>query len=222
MSSKSCNLSLFVVSHDNVIFATTQHGGHLGFFEGGLLYPDTITWLDKIVVQYSNAMVNTVGKAKQFQSLPSSTSIDKLLNTSSSSTEMSEKIEAAQKSQLQGKSAAAVRSEGELRKRGFTVEDGRKNEEHHVAPLLMRMDPPPPPCLTQSSSQLLSQWKSFTALFWSSSWGVCVKIQIIKNTGMCNGILGVILFWFIVFLITGYIHSETTMSKIHEWEVPPH
>lgn len=50
------------VSKDNVIFATTAHGGHLGFFEGGLLYPDTITWLDKIVVQYANAIVKTLGR----------------------------------------------------------------------------------------------------------------------------------------------------------------
>ena len=53
------------MNHDNVIFATTHHGGHLGFFEGGLWYPDTITWLDKIVVQYANAIVETLGKNEE-------------------------------------------------------------------------------------------------------------------------------------------------------------
>ncbi|KAK2191668.1 hypothetical protein NP493_48g04004 [Ridgeia piscesae] len=51
-------------SRRDVIFAKTQHGGHLGFFEGGLVYPDTITWLDKIVVQYANAALKTYRRSK--------------------------------------------------------------------------------------------------------------------------------------------------------------
>ena len=55
----------FAGKRDNVIFATTRHGGHLGYFEcktdGNLFVPDTITWLDKIIVQYSDAIVNTMG-----------------------------------------------------------------------------------------------------------------------------------------------------------------
>ena len=46
-------------SKENVIFATTRHGGHLGYFEGGLVIPETITWLDKIVVEYANAAFKT-------------------------------------------------------------------------------------------------------------------------------------------------------------------
>ncbi|ELT95508.1 hypothetical protein CAPTEDRAFT_132362 [Capitella teleta] len=47
---------------DNVIFATTDHGGHLGYFEGEMVIPETITWLDKIVVQYTNAAIAVYGK----------------------------------------------------------------------------------------------------------------------------------------------------------------
>jgi predicted alpha/beta-fold hydrolase len=48
------------VSRDKTIFVATQHGGHLGFFEGGLVYPNAVTWLDRVVVQYTNALVSTL------------------------------------------------------------------------------------------------------------------------------------------------------------------
>uniref|UniRef100_A0A667YZR3 Monoacylglycerol lipase ABHD2 n=1 Tax=Myripristis murdjan TaxID=586833 RepID=A0A667YZR3_9TELE len=40
----------------NVIFALTLHGGHLGFFEGAVLFPQPLTWMDKVIVGYANAM----------------------------------------------------------------------------------------------------------------------------------------------------------------------
>uniref|UniRef100_A0A3Q3JSX4 Monoacylglycerol lipase ABHD2 n=1 Tax=Monopterus albus TaxID=43700 RepID=A0A3Q3JSX4_MONAL len=40
----------------NVIFALTQHGGHLGFFEGAVLFPQPLTWMDKVIVEYSDAI----------------------------------------------------------------------------------------------------------------------------------------------------------------------
>ncbi|KAF3855175.1 hypothetical protein F7725_023230 [Dissostichus mawsoni] len=40
----------------NVIFALTQHGGHLGFFEGAVLFPQPLTWMDKVIVEYTNAI----------------------------------------------------------------------------------------------------------------------------------------------------------------------
>lgn len=50
----------FALSRDKTIFVATQHGGHLGFFEGGLVYPNAVTWLDRVVVQYTNALVSTL------------------------------------------------------------------------------------------------------------------------------------------------------------------
>nr|XP_014340359.1 PREDICTED: abhydrolase domain-containing protein 2 [Latimeria chalumnae] len=41
---------------ENVIFALTLHGGHLGFFEGAVLFPEPLTWMDKLVVDYANAI----------------------------------------------------------------------------------------------------------------------------------------------------------------------
>uniref|UniRef100_UPI003AAF2DE5 monoacylglycerol lipase ABHD2-like n=1 Tax=Centroberyx gerrardi TaxID=166262 RepID=UPI003AAF2DE5 len=40
----------------NVIFALTQHGGHLGFFEGAVLFPQPLTWMDKVIVDYADAI----------------------------------------------------------------------------------------------------------------------------------------------------------------------
>ena len=35
------------------MFVSTQHGGHLGFFEGGVIFPNKTTWLQRLVLQYS-------------------------------------------------------------------------------------------------------------------------------------------------------------------------
>ncbi|XP_041966423.1 monoacylglycerol lipase ABHD2 [Alosa sapidissima] len=40
----------------NVIFALTLHGGHLGFFEGAALFPQPLTWMDKVIMSYANAI----------------------------------------------------------------------------------------------------------------------------------------------------------------------
>ena len=37
------------------MFVSTQHGGHLGFFEGGVIFPNKTTWLQRLVLQYSTA-----------------------------------------------------------------------------------------------------------------------------------------------------------------------
>nr|XP_040018091.1 monoacylglycerol lipase ABHD2-like [Gasterosteus aculeatus aculeatus] len=40
----------------NVMFVLTQHGGHLGFFEGAMLLPQPLTWMDKAIVEYADAL----------------------------------------------------------------------------------------------------------------------------------------------------------------------
>lgn len=39
-----------------VTFVLTSHGGHLGFFEGDLFFPKPLTWIDKVLVQYCDAL----------------------------------------------------------------------------------------------------------------------------------------------------------------------
>ncbi|XP_056906894.1 monoacylglycerol lipase ABHD2-like isoform X2 [Takifugu flavidus] len=40
----------------NVMFILTQHGGHMGFFEGAMLLPHPLTWMDKVIVECVNAL----------------------------------------------------------------------------------------------------------------------------------------------------------------------
>ena len=47
------SLSFWAASvNSKAVFVLTEEGGHLGFYEGGLLIPNTITWMDRLVVQY--------------------------------------------------------------------------------------------------------------------------------------------------------------------------
>jgi len=47
-----------LVKRNNVIFALTHHGGHLGYFEGGIVLPNSVTWLDRIVVEFGKALLH--------------------------------------------------------------------------------------------------------------------------------------------------------------------
>ncbi|XP_021377842.1 monoacylglycerol lipase ABHD2-like [Mizuhopecten yessoensis] len=47
----------YAIKHDKSLLAVTKHGGHLGYFEGQGLWADPITWLDRSIIQYANAIV---------------------------------------------------------------------------------------------------------------------------------------------------------------------
>ncbi|KAL1130594.1 hypothetical protein AAG570_011840 [Ranatra chinensis] len=40
----------FSRSHDWILYMELAHGGHLGFYEGGIVYPNPIAWLDRTLV----------------------------------------------------------------------------------------------------------------------------------------------------------------------------
>uniref|UniRef100_A0A0K0EM72 AB hydrolase-1 domain-containing protein n=1 Tax=Strongyloides stercoralis TaxID=6248 RepID=A0A0K0EM72_STRER len=42
---------------NNLAHVLTKHGGHLGFLEGKSLKPNSVTWIDRFIVQYADASV---------------------------------------------------------------------------------------------------------------------------------------------------------------------
>ncbi len=61
---------------DNFLYVEQKYGGHLGFYEGGLVYPKPLTWLDRLVVQLSDALVAYTSDGKLKSGLESSTEED--------------------------------------------------------------------------------------------------------------------------------------------------
>lgn len=51
------NIKFFPGSRDKTIFIELAHGGHLGFYEGGALYPNPVTWLDRAIVAITGGLV---------------------------------------------------------------------------------------------------------------------------------------------------------------------
>ncbi|XP_050675606.1 abhydrolase domain-containing protein 2 isoform X2 [Leptidea sinapis] len=47
----------FVSSHDKTMYLELAHGGHLGFYEGGLLYANPVTWLDRALVGLTGGLL---------------------------------------------------------------------------------------------------------------------------------------------------------------------
>lgn len=47
----------YVQNAPKALYAMTKHGGHLGFFEGGILKANTVTWMDRAVTEYMNGVI---------------------------------------------------------------------------------------------------------------------------------------------------------------------
>ena len=41
----------------NALFVRTEHGGHLGYFEGGVARPKDVSWVDRLLLQYADACI---------------------------------------------------------------------------------------------------------------------------------------------------------------------
>merc|ERR1711936_644102 len=51
------------LTHDNMIYIEQKFGGHLGFYEGGFVYSNPLTWQDRMGVHISHALVADVKKS---------------------------------------------------------------------------------------------------------------------------------------------------------------
>ena len=48
---------MFSGKKQNCLYIEQKFGGHLGFYEGGILYPGALTWLDRVVVDCVGGLV---------------------------------------------------------------------------------------------------------------------------------------------------------------------
>ncbi|XP_050716142.1 abhydrolase domain-containing protein 2-like [Eriocheir sinensis] len=48
----------FVQTHKNSLYIETDHGGHLGYYDGGYILPRAVTWLDRTVLSLVSALAN--------------------------------------------------------------------------------------------------------------------------------------------------------------------
>lgn len=64
------------------------HGGHLGFFEGGFLYPNPVSWLDRAMISLIPGLYNYNLKRimRQQQSIDDDDVDDEVLITSKAAT----------------------------------------------------------------------------------------------------------------------------------------
>lgn len=49
----------FLGDRDRSIFVTLAHGGHLGFFEGGFVFPNPVSWLDRALIGLAGGLALT-------------------------------------------------------------------------------------------------------------------------------------------------------------------
>ena len=50
----------FAETHPKLLYIEQKYGGHLGFYEGGLVCPNHVTWLDRNVLHLADALAGYV------------------------------------------------------------------------------------------------------------------------------------------------------------------
>jgi abhydrolase domain-containing protein 2 len=76
-------LPCFTGKNNNFLYVEQKYGGHLGFYEGGLIYPNPLTWIDRLVVQLSDALATHVSDPKQSDAGDEEMDDDEVAGTSS-------------------------------------------------------------------------------------------------------------------------------------------
>lgn len=59
---KQINVFFLLGSHDKAMYLELAHGGHLGFYEGGLIYANPVNWLDRALVGLAGGLLMTHNK----------------------------------------------------------------------------------------------------------------------------------------------------------------
>ena len=45
----------YLETNSNVLFVVTTYGGHMGYFEGGVLLPNKVSWMDRLIGEFVEA-----------------------------------------------------------------------------------------------------------------------------------------------------------------------
>lgn len=102
------------------IFALTKHGGHLGYFEHGFFKPSSVTWMDRLFIEFANA----VATMHQEKTLPIPRTED--LVTLSKTSQLKDEAYAPKSA-----SAGDVEINGQARLCNDRILLGSGDEQHH-------------------------------------------------------------------------------------------
>ena len=58
------HVCFFLECNESALFVVTYHGGHLGFYEGGVLDVSPLSWMDKVLIQYIKAVMKVKRSSK--------------------------------------------------------------------------------------------------------------------------------------------------------------
>lgn len=59
-----CFVLSISANHPKILHVETAHGGHLGFYEGGFIRANPVTWLDRTVVSLIGSLVFAHSESK--------------------------------------------------------------------------------------------------------------------------------------------------------------
>jgi len=49
-----------IKNNPRAMFVTMEYGGHLGFYEGGYVIPDSVSWIDRLLLGYISSALNVI------------------------------------------------------------------------------------------------------------------------------------------------------------------
>ena len=51
-----CIIFISAATQNNIVYIEQKYGGHLGFYEGGFMVPNALSWLDRTMVNLADAL----------------------------------------------------------------------------------------------------------------------------------------------------------------------
>ena len=58
-------ITCVLVNKNAAVYIEVEHGGHLGFYEGGKIYPNPTSWCDRVAIDLVGAFISHEAKPLQ-------------------------------------------------------------------------------------------------------------------------------------------------------------